>query len=76
LNAVKGLCALTDVHGNKIITKLAKIYADNKRPLDHRLRVGEALQQTVQRCGEALGKYGKMREQLFIWHTMTKDFLL
>ncbi|KAI9288933.1 hypothetical protein BC943DRAFT_272773 [Umbelopsis sp. AD052] len=61
LNAVKGLCALTDVHGNKIITKLAKIYADTKRPLDHRLRIGEALQQTVQRCGEALGKYGKMR---------------
>ncbi|KAI8583639.1 hypothetical protein K450DRAFT_222092 [Umbelopsis ramanniana AG] len=57
LNAVKGLCALTDVHGNKIITKLAKIYADPKRPLDHRLRIGEALQQTVQRCGEALGKY-------------------
>lgn len=57
LNAVKGLCALADVHGNKIISKLAQIYTDTKRPLDHRLRVGEALQQTVQRCGDALAKY-------------------
>ncbi|KAM3583327.1 hypothetical protein VKS41_004240 [Umbelopsis sp. WA50703] len=57
LNAVKGLCALADVHGNRIISKLAQIYTDTKRPMDHRLRVGEALQQTVQRCGDALAKY-------------------
>jgi hypothetical protein len=60
LNAVKGLCALADVHGNRIISKLAQIYTDTKRPMDHRLRVGEALQQTVQRCGDALAKYGML----------------
>ncbi|KAI7853572.1 hypothetical protein BDC45DRAFT_510575 [Circinella umbellata] len=54
LNAIKGLSALTDIHGNAIIKKLGDIYADEKESLDNRLRVGEALLQTVQRSGEAL----------------------
>lgn len=58
LNAVKGLSALTDVHGNEIIKKLGEIYSDENEKLDSRLRIGEALLQTIQRCGEALGKYG------------------
>ncbi|GAB5590431.1 hypothetical protein Unana1_05331 [Umbelopsis nana] len=59
----KGLDEVLDIFINmvqdddRIITKLAKIYADNNRPLDHRLRVGEALQQTIQRSGDALRKY-------------------
>ncbi|KAG0241293.1 transmembrane and coiled-coil domains-containing protein 7 [Mortierella sp. GBA43] len=59
LNAVKGLAALTDAHGPDILRKLMKIYAneDGKQELDTRLRVGEALVQTIQRCGEALGGY-------------------
>jgi hypothetical protein len=59
LNAVKGLAALTDAHGPDILRKLMKIYAneDGKQQLDTRLRIGEALVQTVQRCGEALGGY-------------------
>lgn len=59
LNAVKGLAALTDVHGPDILRKLVRIYAneDGKQQLDTRLRIGEALVQTVQRCGEALGGY-------------------
>ncbi|KAF9302953.1 transmembrane and coiled-coil domains-containing protein 7 [Mortierella antarctica] len=59
LNAVKGLAALTDAHGPRILAKLMKIYAneDGKQTLDTRLRIGEALVQTVQRCGEALGGY-------------------
>ncbi|KAI8878263.1 hypothetical protein K501DRAFT_258909 [Backusella circina FSU 941] len=57
LNAVKGLSALTDVHGNEIIKKLGEIYSDENEKLDNRLRIGEALLQTIQRCGEALGKY-------------------
>ncbi|KAL0079581.1 hypothetical protein F4703DRAFT_1741470 [Phycomyces blakesleeanus] len=60
LNAVKGLSALTDVHGNEIIAKLGQIYSDESQKLENRLRVGEALLQTVQRCGDALGKYGNM----------------
>ncbi|KAI9009389.1 hypothetical protein CLU79DRAFT_710972 [Phycomyces nitens] len=60
LNAVKGLSALTDVHGNAIIAKLGEIYSDESQKLENRLRVGEALLQTVQRCGDALGKYGNM----------------
>ncbi|KAI8388768.1 uncharacterized protein BYT42DRAFT_561154 [Radiomyces spectabilis] len=57
LNAIKGLSALTDIHGNAIIRKLGEIYCDDQQPLDNRLRVGEALLQTVQRCGDALSKY-------------------
>ncbi|CAO3612330.1 unnamed protein product [Cunninghamella blakesleeana] len=57
LNAIKGLSALTDIHGNRIIEKLGKIYSDEKESLDNRLRIGEALLQTVQRCGDALGTY-------------------
>ncbi|KAI8601141.1 hypothetical protein EDD21DRAFT_115329 [Dissophora ornata] len=59
LNAVKGLAALTDAHGPEILRKLMRIYAneDGKQTLDTRLRIGEALVQTVQRCGEALGGY-------------------
>ncbi|OZJ02187.1 hypothetical protein BZG36_04319 [Bifiguratus adelaidae] len=57
LNAVKGLSALTDIHGNRIIHKLATFYADATQHLDNRLRVGEALLQTVQRAGDALSKY-------------------
>ncbi|KAG0263286.1 hypothetical protein BG011_009015 [Mortierella polycephala] len=59
LNAVKGLAALTDAHGPEILRKLMKIYANEngRQTLDTRLRIGEALVQTVQRCGEALGGY-------------------
>ncbi|KAF7724463.1 transmembrane and coiled-coil domains-containing protein 7 [Apophysomyces ossiformis] len=57
LNAIKGLSALTDVHGNLIIIKLGDIYSDENEKLDNRLRIGEALLQTVQRCGDALSKY-------------------
>ncbi|KAI8082954.1 uncharacterized protein BX664DRAFT_361234 [Halteromyces radiatus] len=57
LNAIKGLSALTDIHGKKIIEKLGNIYSDVSEKLDNRLRVGEALLQTVQRCGDTLGTY-------------------
>ncbi|CAO3563855.1 unnamed protein product [Mortierella alpina] len=59
LNAVKGLAALTDAHGPEILAKLMRIYSNEngKQQLDTRLRIGEALVQTVQRCGEALGGY-------------------
>lgn len=59
LNAVKGLAALTDAHGPEILKKLMKIYSNEngRQTLETRLRVGEALVQTVQRCGEALGGY-------------------
>ncbi|KAF9905275.1 hypothetical protein EC991_001874 [Linnemannia zychae] len=59
LNAVKGLAALTDAHGPLILKKLMNIYSNEngRQTLETRLRVGEALVQTVQRCGEALGGY-------------------
>ncbi|CAG8710072.1 7348_t:CDS:10 [Gigaspora margarita] len=56
-NAVKGLSALTDIHGEKIMKKLTAIYVDGSQNLDNRLRIGEAILQTIQRCGDVLGKY-------------------
>ena len=60
LNAVKGLSAMTDAYGNQIIKKLGAIYSDPNQKLDNRLRIGEALLQTIQRCGDALSNYGKV----------------
>ncbi|KAI7881468.1 hypothetical protein K492DRAFT_236650 [Lichtheimia hyalospora FSU 10163] len=59
LNAIKGLSALTDTHGNAIIKKLGAIYSNDTQTLDNRLRIGEALLQTVQRAGDALSIYVK-----------------
>jgi hypothetical protein len=68
LNAVKGLSAMTDAYGNEIIRKLGEIYSDDTQKLDNRLRIGEALLQTIQRCGDALGKYGKSVHSIRIIH--------
>ncbi|KAJ1655332.1 hypothetical protein IWQ61_004896 [Dispira simplex] len=59
LNAVKCLAALTDTHGMVFIPRLTALYQGTVEgtTLDHRLRAGEALLQTVQRSGEILGKY-------------------
>ncbi|PKC03470.1 hypothetical protein RhiirA5_451319 [Rhizophagus irregularis] len=61
LNAVKGLSSLTDIHGEKIMRKLMTIYSNNNQKIDNRLRIGEAILQTIQRCGEALGKYSMLK---------------
>lgn len=39
---------------------LASSYGDTNAALDRRLRVGEALLQTVKRCGETLALYGML----------------
>ncbi|ORX75161.1 hypothetical protein BCR32DRAFT_272078 [Anaeromyces robustus] len=62
LNAVKGLSALTDTHPFKTIPEILKIYKtpsnkDNQSQMDYRLRLGEALLQTIQRAGDTFGKY-------------------
>ncbi|KAJ3298002.1 transmembrane and coiled-coil domains-containing protein 7 [Borealophlyctis nickersoniae] len=57
LNAVKGLSALTDAYPQKALSKIANRYQDDKFRMDYRLRIGEALLQTIQRCGEVFGKY-------------------
>ncbi|KAJ3171934.1 transmembrane and coiled-coil domains-containing protein 7 [Geranomyces variabilis] len=57
LNAVKGLSSLTDVYPGETLSGIASRYNDSALELDYRLRVGEALLQTIQRCGEAFAKY-------------------
>ncbi|KAJ2007415.1 hypothetical protein H4R26_000795 [Coemansia thaxteri] len=58
LNAVRGLAALADAHGGRFMPRLASMYAgSNGMPLDERLRVGEALLQSVRRAGPMLAAY-------------------
>ncbi|CAG8496229.1 11991_t:CDS:2 [Diversispora eburnea] len=59
----RGLSSLTDIHGKKIMEKLMKIYSDPIQNLDNRLRIGEAILQTIQRCGDVLGKYILNKDQ-------------
>jgi hypothetical protein len=59
LNAVKGISSLADVYGSRIVQMMTEIYVDTNAPMDKRLRIGEALLQTIKRCGKALGKHGK-----------------
>lgn len=70
LNAVRGLSSLVDGLGKEILQSLASAYADgvdkgtslqlSKGELDRRLRIGEALTQSIKRCGTALSIYGKL----------------
>lgn len=75
LNAVQGLSAMVDRLGRNILIRLMNVYAGerdseslvqqassiSKTELDKRLRVGEALEQVVRRCGDALPAYGTLR---------------
>ncbi|KAK9481022.1 hypothetical protein V1514DRAFT_288056 [Lipomyces japonicus] len=56
LNSIKGLQALTNIHGIRVIQKLIYQYTlPGKKPnFDERLRIGEAILRTIQRLGEAL----------------------
>ncbi|GAA6019689.1 hypothetical protein JCM11491_004885 [Sporobolomyces phaffii] len=70
LNAVQGLSTLVDVFGRQVVGGLVDAYTGGpttdavvrpvgrgeagQREVDKRLRVGEALVQVVQRCGQAL----------------------
>ncbi|KAK9487434.1 hypothetical protein V1527DRAFT_460553 [Lipomyces starkeyi] len=56
LNSIKGLEALTDIHGIYVIKRLIAQYTgpDRSLSIDERLRIGEAILRTVQRLGGAL----------------------
>ncbi|KAG8908162.1 hypothetical protein FRB99_008705 [Tulasnella sp. 403] len=67
LNAVQGLAAMVDKLGREILKGLVDVYAGGlsdghghnmtKAELDRRVRVGEALNQSIRRCGDALSIY-------------------
>lgn len=68
LNAVRGLSSLVDGLGKEILASLATAYAAGVEKgstlqlstdeLDRRLRIGEALTQSIKKCGTALSIYG------------------
>ncbi|TPX35374.1 hypothetical protein SmJEL517_g02362 [Synchytrium microbalum] len=59
LNAIKGISALTDVYPNRSLVFMMKRYqAENTYTLHYRLRMGEAILQTIQRMGDVFPKYG------------------
>ncbi|KAG8921522.1 hypothetical protein FRC00_008534 [Tulasnella sp. 408] len=70
LNAVQGLVAMVDRLGRDIMKGLMDVYAGGllegrpnsgmgKAELDKRVRVGEALSQSISKCGDALGLYAQ-----------------
>jgi hypothetical protein len=69
LNAVKGLSAMVDGLGREVLRTLVGAYSSglsssgtlSATELDRRLRFGEALVQSVRRCGSAIGAYGERK---------------
>ncbi|KAJ2460193.1 hypothetical protein GGF42_000996 [Coemansia sp. RSA 2424] len=57
LNAIRGLSSLADAHGRRFVPVLAEMYISSSLSLEERLRVGEALLQSVQRAGPMLADY-------------------
>lgn len=67
LNAVQGLAALASSGGGQAVSRLVSIYVGRDdglacqevpaREVEKRLRVGEALLQVIQRCGDAMAAY-------------------
>jgi hypothetical protein len=70
LNAVRGLSSMVDGLGKEVLQSLTSAYANGldggasvqlrKEELDFRLRIGEALTQSIKRCGTALSIYGEV----------------
>jgi Required for nuclear transport of RNA pol II C-terminus 1 len=69
LNAVQGLAAMVHRLGRDILYRLVDIYTRGaedpsfgvqQNDLDKRLRIGEALEQVIRRCGDALSIYGAL----------------
>ena len=74
LNAVQGLVVMVDGYGKDVLPRIVEVYLSgtgfgpwggrgdattmSREELDVRLRVGEALNTVVKRCGDALGLYG------------------
>lgn len=68
LNAAQGLAAMVDAFGRDVFITLVAKYAEGLESLDvgtltqHevdvKIRIGEALSSSIQRCGTALGLYG------------------
>ncbi|KAJ2910554.1 hypothetical protein GGI21_000755 [Coemansia aciculifera] len=62
LNAIRGLAALADAHGRRFVPVLAEMYTATTHDgdsvfMEERLRIGEALLQSIQRAGPMLADY-------------------
>jgi len=69
LNAVQGLSAMVDGFGKEVLKGIVNVYMKGlsgiggnvltQKDVDVCVRVGQALEQVIQRCGGALGFYGE-----------------
>jgi hypothetical protein len=68
LNAIKGLSSLVDGIGSEVMNSISQAYVEDldrnidlkADELDRRLRLGEALQQSIRRAGAALSGYSEL----------------
>jgi hypothetical protein len=68
LNAVQGLSAMVETFGKEVLSALVADYSSgfesigalspSRSQMDLRVRLGEALNQVIRRCGSALGVHG------------------
>jgi hypothetical protein len=71
LNAIKGLSSLVDGIGAEVMNSISQAYVEGldrnldfkADELDRRLRLGEALQQSIRRAGAALSGYSKLLDR-------------
>lgn len=88
LNGVQGLAAMVDGFGKETLKGLIGVYRDGldglgggdmkKEEVDVKLRIAEAVEQVIKRCGDALPAYGESLRVplLFFWDTCNLLFLL
>lgn len=71
LTAINGLQTLATVHPARILPYLADEYRDAGKPMETRLKIGEALMKAVRRFGEVAPKYARVFLPPFL--QMTRD---
>lgn len=87
LNGLQGLAAMVDVFGKEVLRGLVNTYREGldgglggsdmkKDEVDVKLRIAEAIEQVIRRCGETLPAYGEffMSATLFAFIWLTKLF--
>lgn len=83
LNAVQGLAAMVRTFGKQVFQNLLNIYVTDssmaatlsKQELDVKLRIGEALNEIIGKCGQSLGGYGQFGFYSTIHGTSIKALL-
>ena len=59
IGAIRGLSAMADMFPDEIIPIITESFEDKKMPCTERVKLGEAMVEIIERCGELLPKYAQ-----------------